>query len=533
MDKDVFGAARVFFVLILFVLLIQACASKTDESESEAISTIGVKKFVLNNPEQCVFEITNTANKSSSFSLQVNEKIPYTVNEIAVAVRKMPVEFENEPLERKAWRYVRDNIKFNTAFSEQKWQHNPHLLLNSLGFGQCDDYAALLAQLWEKLGFETRIWGLEGHVVNEIKIDGRWQMYDATYGVYYLNKNRQVAGVEELSLQHSLIDQPIEFMPFSAVNDYSAQFARYKRSTIEKYATQENNTISHWFITDVQEVDSQITIPALTSIRFPLKYKSKQLNLFYNSALAENKFVNYLNVYVPKGITGSVKLPLVIASVTGEGSVELFKNTYKIDELNQDLLRTEFIDNIIIKENLTGINIAYFVNSETFKLHEKNTIAIKSNKPQNFQIDTLSIFEATALNVLLKVDVEAAYLKEEFKARPYIKKEVAEINYWHFVRQKHNWVDLLSKMETIDDLNGIVSIYYKTQKGLNEKSQRQEIVKIHEKIAYLIQANKENEELIMQICKRSDLMYFINIVESNDADEVLVLLETIKEHIKL
>jgi len=52
-------------------------------------------------------------------------------------------------------------------------------------------------------------------------------------------------------------------------------------------------------------------------------------------------------------------------------------------------------------------------------------------------------------------------------------------------------------------------------------------------ISYLIDIKPENRGLILEICKKSDLMYFVNIMESNPIEEVAHYLEILKPHVEL
>ena len=94
-----------------------------------------------------------------------------------------------------------------------KWNHSPALFFSSIGFGYCDDSASLFRHLMAAMGYESRVWGLGGHIVAEVRIDNRWEMWDTDLQVHYFNHSGLVAGVEELAAQPDLILQPVTRLP--------------------------------------------------------------------------------------------------------------------------------------------------------------------------------------------------------------------------------------------------------------------------------------------------------------------------------
>lgn len=55
----------------------------------------------------------------------------------------------------------------------------------AVGAGYCSAHAMLLDHLLKQGGIRDRIWSLDGHVLNEAWVDGRWQVYDADYRVHF------------------------------------------------------------------------------------------------------------------------------------------------------------------------------------------------------------------------------------------------------------------------------------------------------------------------------------------------------------
>lgn len=106
-----------------------------------------------------------------------------------------------------AWELLCEVTHHDNPIVPGPWPHGPALYVGSVGSGFCDDAATVLAQLWQSLGLEARVWALDGHVVPEVLIDGHWEVYDPDLDVRYLTGG-SVAGVRELSAQPDLILSP-------------------------------------------------------------------------------------------------------------------------------------------------------------------------------------------------------------------------------------------------------------------------------------------------------------------------------------
>lgn len=87
--------------------------------------------------------------------------------------------------------------------------HDPVRFLNVFGYGFCDDSATVMASLAGELGLDARVWWLNGHVVPELRIEGRWGLLDPDHEAWYpLGPEGRPASVEELERQPGLILAP-------------------------------------------------------------------------------------------------------------------------------------------------------------------------------------------------------------------------------------------------------------------------------------------------------------------------------------
>ena len=92
----------------------------------------------------------------------------------------------------------------NTGWAPARWWgESPMLAFNSIGFGTCGPLADILAKVWQQLGYETRRRELNGHTVTEVLVEGRWALFDADIGGFFVNGKR-VSGLDELFADLSL-----------------------------------------------------------------------------------------------------------------------------------------------------------------------------------------------------------------------------------------------------------------------------------------------------------------------------------------
>lgn len=102
---------------------------------------------------------------------------------------------------------------------------NPVRLINSYGYGFCDEFAAINAALWEAAGLKSRYWFLGGHTVSEVYYEGGWHLYDSDAKEYWLNERGEVAGVEELAQNPALILKKADRLGFLATDIEAAKMA--------------------------------------------------------------------------------------------------------------------------------------------------------------------------------------------------------------------------------------------------------------------------------------------------------------------
>ena len=272
--------------------------------------------------------LTNSGLATATFTMSINGALFRSSEEVCATIIALPPEYPDEPEYRKAWRFVRDHRYHYTPLTGLRWQHSPALFMNSIGFGYCDDSASLLYHLWRRLGYEARVWSLWGHVISEVMVDGRWEMYDAGIPgvsdayydnyqglqqcVYYYTREGLVAGVEDLVADGSLITAP--YNPINPVLETSSGYYCYSSNIAQLYTTATNNLVSSFYPVDEIEYYLQFQIPPGGLLVMP-GYYTNYLRVMYGDPAPP--VFSTARLVIPPGFVGTLDNRLVIHSIHG------------------------------------------------------------------------------------------------------------------------------------------------------------------------------------------------------------------------
>jgi len=385
--------------LTLLLLLISVLAYGCGNNDNH-------EKVYSKNPEKISYiKITNDGSSEVGFNVVVDGKPFFTkVDDIITEISNMPsdhslepfhrkiwVSFTKEPFHRKLWRYLIKNRYHFDPYTGAYWGHSPVLYLNSLGFGYCDDVAAVYYALATRFGYKARIWDLHGsdsttgHNVPEVLVNNHWEMYDPDMEVYYWNKTGQIAGLEELGEYRELITSPIHPLPvthFSAPvvtsDDPPIPFA-YTELVADIYSSGNRRIEPDYYNqADVPQYAHPFTLPPKAYLEFPVPIKQGRKLL---SCLGtEVPDYDLMRLVLPKGWSGSVKFPLVFLAIKGSGKISLNKSVYDLDSLvmADHLNRDGYIYQASIKESFSDIEILFLVNKKRFDLGNISGFKIRS-----------------------------------------------------------------------------------------------------------------------------------------------------------
>ena len=83
--------------------------------------------------------------------------------------------------------------------------YHPNALL-TFPYTLCGEKAGIITNLAKQAKLTTRVVSLNEHIVPEVYYNNAWHMFDADKGIYFLNEDKEVAGVEDLVNQMDLVN---------------------------------------------------------------------------------------------------------------------------------------------------------------------------------------------------------------------------------------------------------------------------------------------------------------------------------------
>lgn len=324
-----------------------------------------------------IIALRNEADRDATFKLTFNGHHAFaSAAEAAEHVWKMAPLFGEESFARKLWRFVRDNTYHNVPLNADRMWYDMWTTMNSLGWGFCGHVAAVYVEIARAAGFEARVWGLTGHVVPEIRVDGRWEMYDPDMAVYYLNSEGKVAGVEELAEVPSLITNPINPV---LVDDAQQQSGPYHMVIAEYYASQADNyTNDTTFNVAEPGGGTLITMPAGSALLFPGKWTSNPVGYDGDIPYVVPEYRQAL-LHLPAGWVGSLRMPWVLWDVAGGGEVRIAgENRAAGDASLSAYLKSPGrpVTTLEVVANSDGLDLIFLINAMWYDILPGNEVSL-------------------------------------------------------------------------------------------------------------------------------------------------------------
>lgn len=324
------------------------------------------------NADKSVLRVANLGDAPAYFALNLNDDLFFTsMDQVLESVRAAPPETADEPMHRKIWRYLYANHYHHWSLSSRVWQHDPVLFLNSIGTGMCDDLSSALYYLATHAGYNARVWSVIGHVVTELEVDGRWEVWDANMGVYYKNYDYTVAGLVDLEDNAALVSEP--FAPVRPLDDDNDA---YHPLVAEAYGSAEDNYVNAIYALPLNEYNRYFSLPPGAALEFPGIWDEAP------EAIDARLLPVYANlkVVLPAGWTGRFSAPLVLASVKGEGAYELNGRPFEMGaEAAARFIRERvtFAHEINITRSASEVTLVYLVHPGRARLRELNHLVLE------------------------------------------------------------------------------------------------------------------------------------------------------------
>lgn len=202
-----------------------------------------------------------------SFKLKINEhNFPISTNELLDYIKQSAIT-QSVPDYIAAWQFVSNETLHGNSISNSFSSENLPSFINSHGLGLCGLRANALFQIWQLQGYESRLSYLNGHVVPELIIDNKWQLYDPDHEVFYLDSNKQVQSVEQLINSPSLIDKPVSLNSKMFEEDELSDYLKYNKNTALVFAKSDKVEYKKPLIKE--DYSYQFSLPPNAKFTFP------------------------------------------------------------------------------------------------------------------------------------------------------------------------------------------------------------------------------------------------------------------------
>jgi len=331
--------------------------------------------------------LVNSSEEPVAFTLEHNDFPMFLSDQDVVEfVRAMAPDYADEPFERKLWRFIRDNVYHTVPLTADKWLYDPWVTVNSLGWGFCGHVSATYVRLARAAGFESRVWGLTGHVVPEIKIAGHWEVYDPDLAVYYFNGESVVAGIDDLTADPSLITSPLKpiFVDGSYTYPYSTDLANIYGTTSDNFAGDAT------FLAESPSQYQPLVLPAGARLVYPGKW-SRTVTGVDDKVPYDVPYYLQAMLTTPAAWRGNLSLPWMIWEIRGTGRVRVLGNDYDVGSTElANLLQKPGtqIPSIEVVSSTTDLEFVVFINAMRYGLGDVNTIRLKGQDVWAIQVGT-------------------------------------------------------------------------------------------------------------------------------------------------
>jgi hypothetical protein len=238
------------------------------------------------------------------------------------------------------------------------WLLSPTLFFNSSGVALCGEAAELVYLLARDRGLEARVWRLGGHLVAEVWSAGRWQMYDADYGVYFLTRSGRIASVAELAADPALITQPVVRLA------YTSPWSPYTSAYANLFSTTSDNSLRPPPGARAPARRVRFSLPRGASLRLPARQATSPLD--YRGE-PQDLWADYadLTLRLPAGSLGEIENPLIVHTLRGSGEVTLGSTPFEIGSTDLQAAieaRADALERIDLLASATAVELVYLVN---------------------------------------------------------------------------------------------------------------------------------------------------------------------------
>ena len=367
-------------------------------SADEVTRRVGLR---FESPESSAIVLTNTADREIDFVLTHNGFPVFEDLAAVVAfVADLEAEFPGEGFDRKLWRFLRDSVYHEVPLDSRQWLHDPWVTLNSLGWGFCSHVSGTFVEIARAAGYDARVWGLDGHVVGEIFVDGKWRMYDSDLAVYYKAGDGSIAEVGQLATDAALITSPVQ--PIFAGSWY--QFP-YTQLVADIYSSMGDNFDGDAiFIANEATPSGRIVLPRAASLTYPGKWTAAPIGYDGIVPYQVRQFRQAL-LELPDGWTGTVNLPWMLWEIMGSGQVAIGGEPFDVGTTRLSERIQQSGGPIVTLDVLGGssIKLVFLINAVMFDLKSETELDLTGLDVWAVRGDTVTLPEENAAAMPLSV----------------------------------------------------------------------------------------------------------------------------------
>ena len=347
------------YILFYFTLLI---IFSFTYPKSVLITHFNINKSFSFTDSFNVIYLENNNNEAVHFQFKINNFFPLEMQDIVHTVEDN-MHKNGTSIESEAWKYISNTTFWSTPITSENWQHNPILFLNSIGGGFCDDRASVLAQTWKNWFDSVRVIDLNGHVVSEVQIQGKWKMYDSDRRVAYLNANNDLCSVSNLEDSSQFISNPTQ----EKVIGSNAMFQSKNKTSIrfsKLYTSKDDNKdVTSWHLS-TKKLTSTFILPAYSTLKIEIDRISHQVNI---------------SVILTHKSKGKLQIPFVPYSAEGIFDYQFEGISNSINDSLFYFPTNKWINSIDIDNVKSSSTIRYLVNPKLKFFQKENTLKLESN----------------------------------------------------------------------------------------------------------------------------------------------------------
>jgi hypothetical protein len=335
------------------------------------------REWSLEKPRDHAIALTNVG--TAPVSLRLRHNMHEVLNDSLDAVRvvqALEAAHPDETVDVHLWRYLSESTYWWYPVTAKFWAHDPVVLLNSIGYGFCDDVANALAILGQEMGLRSRVWYLQGHVVPEVEMHGLWKMYDPSLRVHYRDAAGATVGVAELSATPELIISPTDpvITPPSDSVAYSPALAAIYESTSD-------NTVVDQRFSSERRLRGEFELPVASRFTYPGAWVDSPAGVEGAGPAPVPALLSAQGrLDLPAGFAGPVQLPFVLWSAAGQGVVRISGVDYEADsaQLATRLRSLEALPENIEVSAIGNVSLIYLVNPIRFSMLDSNVLDVES-----------------------------------------------------------------------------------------------------------------------------------------------------------